>query len=101
VCHPSRRHAAARAGCCWAPGNLQFQCKGAVSGSKMLCSLLACVAKSPSQAKLAFTGPSGWPRLTGPPLPPHRGVIDARQYSANTGIEPATAGLAVSCERSS
>jgi hypothetical protein len=41
VCHASRQHAAARAGCCWAPGNLQFQCKGAVSGSKMVCSLLA------------------------------------------------------------
>ena len=50
--------------------NLQFQCKGVVSGSKMLCSLLAYAAKSPSQAKLVFTGPSGWPRSTGPPFPP-------------------------------
>ena len=29
-----------------------------------------CSHESLSQAKLAFTGPSGWPRLTGPPYPP-------------------------------
>jgi hypothetical protein len=28
-----------------------------------------CSHVSPSQAKLAYTGPSGWPRLTAPPPP--------------------------------